>query len=147
MDEEADTEDQPSFRAKPVWNSKDEKAENVQQEITWEVEPEDESKNLVTVGRSKKRDLRVNLKAVSADHCRIQFYPTKGWTMNEKGKDGPKGKCSSNGSFLFLKTHQQMEDHVPSELIPIQNDMIITFVNYNVRVKFENKTATEYEKL
>jgi len=34
-----------------------------------------------------------------------------------------------------------MKDHMPSDLIPIQNDMIISFVNYEVRVKVDMKTA------
>lgn len=33
-----------------------------------------------------------------------------------------------------------MKDHMPSDLIPIQNDMIISFVNYEVRVKLETKS-------
>ena len=36
-----------------------------------------------------------------------------------------------------------MKDHMPSDLIPIQNDMIISFVNYEVRVKLDNKTSEE----
>jgi hypothetical protein len=36
-----------------------------------------------------------------------------------------------------------MKDHMPSDLIPIQNDMIISFVNYEVRVKLDNKTPEE----
>ena len=36
-----------------------------------------------------------------------------------------------------------MKDHMPSDLIPIQNDMIISFVNYEVRVKLETKTAED----
>jgi len=80
-----------------------------------------------------KRDIQIKLKAVSADHCSIQYFQDKGWTITERGKD----RCSSNGSYIFLKTQQQMKDHVPSELIPIQNNMIISFVNYEVRVTIE----------
>lgn len=32
---------------------------------------------------------------------------------------------------------------MPSDLIPIQNDMIISFVNYEVRVKLDNKSDDE----
>ena len=36
-----------------------------------------------------------------------------------------------------------MKDHMPSDLIPIQNDMIISFVNYEVRVKLDDKSDAE----
>jgi len=36
-----------------------------------------------------------------------------------------------------------MKDHMPSDLIPIQNDMIISFVNYEVRVKLEPKSDND----
>ena len=36
-----------------------------------------------------------------------------------------------------------MKDHMPSDLIPIQNDMIISFVNYEVRVKLEAKSDND----
>ena len=36
-----------------------------------------------------------------------------------------------------------MKDHMPSDLIPIQNDMIISFVNYEVRVKLEQKSDND----
>jgi hypothetical protein len=36
-----------------------------------------------------------------------------------------------------------MKDHMPSDLIPIQNDMIISFVNYEVRVKLELKSDND----
>jgi len=39
-----------------------------------------------------------------------------------------------------------MGDHMPSDLIPIKNDMIISFVNYELRVKIESKTGDEIEK-
>ena len=86
-----------------------------------------------------KRDIQIKLKAVSADHCNIQYEARKGWTISERGKE----KCSSNGSYIFLKSQQQMKDHMPSDLIPIQNDMIISFVNYEVRVKLEAKSEAE----
>ena len=85
-----------------------------------------------------KRDIQIKLKAVSADHCAIQYHPEKGWTISERGKE----KSSSNGSYIFLKSQQQMKDHMPSDLIPIQNDMIISFVNYEVRVKVDTKTSS-----
>jgi pSer/pThr/pTyr-binding forkhead associated (FHA) protein len=86
-----------------------------------------------------KRDIQIKLKAVSADHCAIAYNPQKGWTISEKGKDKP----SSNGTYIFLKSLQQMKDHIPSDLIPIQDDMIISFVNYELRVKLEAKTPEE----
>jgi len=36
-----------------------------------------------------------------------------------------------------------MRDHMPSDLIPLHDGMIISFVNYELRVRFEDKTADE----
>jgi len=133
---EADSEDFPYIRARPVWVSADENVENIQNEIHVNA---DGQKNVNTVGRSMKRDIQIKLKAVSADHCAIQYHPEKGWTITERGKE----KCSSNGSYIFLKSQHQMKDHMPSDLIPIQNDMIISFVNYEVRVKLDAKGSDQ----
>ncbi len=46
-----------------------------------------------------KRDVQIKLKAVSADHCKVEYNPEKGWMLSEKGKDKP----SSNGTYIFLK--------------------------------------------
>jgi pSer/pThr/pTyr-binding forkhead associated (FHA) protein len=48
-----------------------------------------------------KREVQIKLKAVSADHCNLSYGPEKGWTISEKGKD----KLSSNGTFVFMKSH------------------------------------------
>ena len=133
---EVDKDDVPYIRARPIWISADENIENIQNEIHVNT---DGQKSVNTVGRSMKRDIQIKLKAVSADHCNIQYEARKGWTISERGKE----KCSSNGSYIFLKSQQQMKDHMPSDLIPIQNDMIISFVNYEVRVKLEAKSEAE----
>jgi pSer/pThr/pTyr-binding forkhead associated (FHA) protein len=57
--------------------------------------------NKFSIGRSNRRDVEIKLKAVSADHCRIEYYPDKGWYINEKDKE----RQSSNGTFVFMKTH------------------------------------------
>jgi hypothetical protein len=36
-----------------------------------------------------------------------------------------------------------MEDHEPSDLIPLFNGMIISFINYELTVKIEPKTPEE----
>lgn len=120
-------------RARPVWVSADENVEHIQNEICANA---DGSKNQNSLGRSMKRDIQIKLKAVSADHCMINYKPENGWTITERGKD----KLSSNGTYVFLKTHDQMNFHQPSDLIPVHNDMIISFVNYELRVRLENKT-------
>lgn len=88
-----------------------------------------------------KRDIQIKLKAVSADHCSIQFSAEKGWTIAEKGKD----RLSSNGTFIFMKSMQQMNDHVPSDMIPLHDNMIISFVNYELKVSLLQKTGAEME--
>lgn len=38
-----------------------------------------------------------------------------------------------------------MEDHEPSDLIPLFNGMIISFINYELQVKIEPKTPEEIQ--
>lgn len=89
-----------------------------------------------------KRDVQIKLKAVSADHCAVSYTPDKGWVLTEKGKE----KISSNGTYIFLKSLQQMRDHMPSDLVPLHDGMILSFVNYELRVKIERKTGADVEK-
>jgi Ca2+-binding EF-hand superfamily protein len=42
-----------------------------------------------------------------------------------------------------MKSHQQMEDHEPSDLIPLFNGMIISFINYELQVRIEPKSPEE----
>ena len=86
-----------------------------------------------------KRDIQIKLKAVSADHCAIAYTKEKGWTITERGKD----RLSSNGTFIFMKSMQQMNDHVPSDMIPLHDEMVISFVNYELKVSLLQKTSEE----
>jgi len=131
-----DTEDFPHLRARPTWVSADENVDNIQNEINIYA---DGNKLINSVGRSMKRDVQIKLKAVSADHCAIAYTDEKGWTITERGKD----KLSSNGTFIFMKSMQQMTDHIPSDLIPLHDDMVISFVNYELRVSLHQKTSDE----
>lgn len=36
-----------------------------------------------------------------------------------------------------------MNDHIPSDMIPLHDDMIISFVNYELRVRLHQKTKDE----
>lgn len=133
---DVDTEDFPHLRARPTWVSADENVDNIQNEINVYA---DGQKLINSVGRSMKRDIQIKLKAVSADHCAIAYTQDKGWTITERGKD----RLSSNGTFIFMKSMQQMNDHVPSDMIPLHDDMIISFVNYELRVSLLQKTKDE----
>lgn len=42
-----------------------------------------------------------------------------------------------------MKSMQQMNDHVPSDMIPLHDDMVISFVNYELRVSLLQKTKDE----
>jgi len=88
----------------------------------------DDKKSHFTVGRSVRRDIEIKLKAVSADHCAIYYTSKNGWVITEKGKD----RCSSNGTFVFMKSMSQIDDHEPSDLIPLYNGMTISFINYEL---------------
>lgn len=136
---EVDLDDFPLIRARPVWVSADENEENIQNEI--HVIADDQKCNN-SLGRSMKRDIQIKLKAVSADHCCINYRAEAGWVITERGKAST-DRLSSNGTYIFLKAQDQMSYHMPSDLIPVQNDMIISFVNYELRVKLEAKTPDE----
>lgn len=128
---EMDENEPPVVRARSTWVSNDENKELIQKEILLEAYDQ----NLFQVGRSSKRQVHIKLKAVSADHCAIAYDNAKGWSINEKGKD----KLSSNGTFVFMKSHDQMTQHAPSDLIPLYDGMVLSFINYELRVNLERK--------
>lgn len=78
---------------------------------------------------------------MSADHCQIGYSNEKGWSISEKNKD----KLSSNGTFVFMKSHSQMIEHEPSDLIPLYDGMVISFINYEIRVNLEKKDASQIQ--
>jgi predicted component of type VI protein secretion system len=89
-----------------------------------------------------KREVQIKLKAVSADHCQVSYNDAAGWSICEKGKD----KLSSNGTFVFMKSHAQMTEHEPSDLIPLYDGMVLSFINYEIRVNLEKKDSDDLEK-
>ena len=70
---------------------------------------------------------------MSADHCKVKYSTEMGWTISEKDKS----KLSSNGTYVFMKTQKYMDDKIPSEMIELHDNMVISFVNYSVRVSLE----------
>lgn len=76
---------------------------------------------------------------MSADHCKIEYKREQGWVIHEKDKD----RLSSNGTFVFMKSLQQMEDHEPSDFIPLFDGMTVSFINYELQVRIESKTSEE----
>ena len=127
-------QDPPTLRARPTWVSSDENKDLIQKEIILEAL---EQQPFFSIGRSMKREVQIKLKAVSADHCNITYDASKGWFISESGKD----KASSNGTFVFMKSQKQMQDHEPSSLIPLHDGMVISFINYEIRVNLERKDA------
>ena len=89
-----------------------------------------------------KREVQIKLKAVSADHCNVTYDQQKGWFISEQGKEKP----SSNGTFVFMKSGSQMAEHSPSSLIPLHDGMVISFINYEIRVNLEKKDAQDLSK-
>lgn len=129
---EDDKNDPPTLRARPTWVSSDENRDLIQKEIILEAS---QSNNHFSIGRSMRREVQIKLKAVSADHCQINYGAEKGWVISERGKD----KLSSNGTFVFMKSHNQMQAHEPSDLIPLHDGMVISFINYEIRVSIVKK--------
>jgi len=62
-------DDEAILRARPTWISADENKDLVQNEIILE----NADKSIFSVGRSNRRDVEIRLKAVSADHCKIEY--------------------------------------------------------------------------
>ena len=54
----------------------------IQNEILIEYDHEEPSP--FTIGRSVKRDVEIQLKAVSSEHCSIYYNPNTGWFLSEK---------------------------------------------------------------
>lgn len=135
--EDTPGEDPPTLRARPTWVSSDEDKNLVQKEIILEAF----TQNYFSIGRSMKREVQIKLKAVSADHCNITYTNEKGWFISEKGKD----KMSANGTFVFMKSAKQNQEHEPSDLIPIHDGMILSFINYEIRVNLEKRDAKEID--
>ena len=74
------TDDEAILRARPAWISADENRDMVQNEILLESTTK---KTSFDIGRSNKRDVELKLKAVSADHCKIEYTKDKGWLIHE----------------------------------------------------------------
>ena len=68
------------FRARPAWVSADENRDMVQNEIMLESSGK---QTKFSIGRSNRRDVEMKLKAVSADHCKIEYTREKGWLIHE----------------------------------------------------------------
>lgn len=45
-----------------------------------------------------------------------------------------------------MKSQKQMHDHEPSSLIPLHDGMVLSFINYEIRVNLEKKDANEVDK-
>lgn len=131
-------EDDPVLRGRQTWISSDENKELAQNEILLNA---DKKKSSFTIGRSIRRDVEIKLKAVSADHCTVAYQPDKGWIVHEGGKE----RLSSNGTFVFMKSMSQMDNHEPSDMIPLHNNMTISFINYELHVQILPKDPSEIQ--
>lgn len=54
---------------------------------------------------------------------------------------------SSNGTFVFLKTLDQSKNRIPSDMIPLHDDMTISFVNYELKVNLKPMSDSELRQL
>jgi len=61
--------------------------------------------------------------------------------------EGGKQKASSNGTFMFLKSHSQSQTRAPSDLIPVHDGMVISFVNYEIKINFVKRSPPELQSL
>ena len=78
VEDDGDSEP-PTLRARPTWVSSDENKDLIQKEIILEAD----TMNNFSIGRSMKREVQIKLKAVSADHCNINYSREMGWVISE----------------------------------------------------------------
>lgn len=45
-----------------------------------------------------------------------------------------------------MKSQKQMQDHEPSSLIPLHDGMVLSFINYEIRVNLEKKDQDILDK-
>ena len=95
-----------------------------------------------SIGRGHDNAIPLKLKAISDDHCSIAYDPRKGWTISECGQ----ARTSVNGTYVFLRTLKQLQDKTPSDLIPLHDGTVISFINYELRVCLQDKTPTEIDQ-
>ena len=95
------TQEHPSVRARSTWVFPNIIENLVQREI---IQDATDQKSHFTIGRKLSCDVPIKIKAVSSKHCRVNYDENKGWFVSESGKEN----VSSNGTFVFLKSHNQM---------------------------------------
>jgi hypothetical protein len=83
------------------------------------------------------------MQAVSTEHCNISYSIEKGWTISELNKS----KSSLNGTYVFLKSFHQLKSRIPSDMILLTEDTTISFVNYDLKVSFVDKTYISPTKM
>lgn len=83
------------------------------------------------------------MQAVSTQHCDISYSIEKGWTISELKKS----KSSLNGTYVFLKSFHQLKSRIPSDMILLTEDTTISFVNYDLKVSFVDKTYVSPKKM
>mmetsp|Transcript_29109 Transcript_29109/g.36083 ORF Transcript_29109/g.36083 Transcript_29109/m.36083 type:complete len:109 (-) Transcript_29109:205-531(-) len=45
-----------------------------------------------------------------------------------------------------MKSQKQMQDHEPSSLIPLHDGMVLSFINYEIRVNLEKKEQGDVDR-
>jgi pSer/pThr/pTyr-binding forkhead associated (FHA) protein len=90
---------------------------------------------------SEESTIKVNLNQVSQQHAMICYDKYKGWHITEKKIN----KKSTNGTFVELKNEEEVLEHQPSDLIPLQDGMVLSFLNYTTHVSFSEKSYQEYK--
>ncbi len=114
---------------------------NIQNEILLTPTPD---KARFTIGKHRNRDIQINLGAVSNYHASFEYEANKGWCIHENKKQAQYG-LSTNGTYLFLKTVEQLDRCTPSDLLRLKDGMHITFINYEIVVHVYNEQDVEEE--
>lgn len=129
---EVEADDKAMARLRPYQVTVDDpkQRQNILNEIIFETTAE---RKHFSVGKHKNRQAHLNLAAVSNFHCTVEYEKKLGWHVHENGKPS-KYDMSTNGTFLFLKNVPEMDQQRPSELVRLQEGMVITVINYEIHV-------------
>lgn len=52
-----------------------------------------------------------------------------------------------NGTYVFLKSFHQLKSRIPSDMILLTEDTTISFVNYDLKVSFVDKTYVSPKRM
>ena len=76
---------------------------------------------------------------MSSNHALISFDEDRGWYIEDRN--------STNGTFVYMKSETQMAENHISDMVEVHDEMVISFVNYEVKMRLEKRVISFAEQL